>query len=200
MFLKKPLVIIFLVLLIDQTIKYWVKTTMYLGQEHHVMGNWFIIHFTENNGMAFGMQLGGGYGKLFLSTFRILVAMIGGGYLFRLSRKNAHPGLIASGSLLLAGAIGNIIDSTFYGRLFSESSHQLATFLPASGGYAGWFHGKVVDMFYFPLIATHFPSWFPFWANEDFVFFRPVFNIADSCITTGIPRNLADTRTGKLKS
>ncbi len=184
--MKRAFIIILSVIFLDQALKFWVKTGMYLGQEFHVAGNWFIVHFTENEGMAFGMKLPGAFGKILLSFFRLCVAAGGAWYLNRMIRRNVHPGLIVSGSLILAGAIGNIIDSTFYGLLFSESGHQLAAFLPEHGGYAGLFHGRVVDMLYFPLIQTHFPAWFPLWGGEDFIFFRPVFNIADSSITVGV--------------
>jgi signal peptidase II len=184
--LKRPLTIIFLVLLIDQVVKILVKTHMYLGQEFHVLGNWFIIHFTENYGMAFGLELGGSIGKFLLSVFRI-VAVIGiGWYLRHLVLHKRHPGLITAFALIFAGAIGNIIDSAFYGMIFSESNFQLAKLFPPEGGYGTFLHGKVVDMLYFPIIEGHYPSWFPFWANEEFIFFRPVFNIADSSITIGV--------------
>jgi signal peptidase II len=160
---------------------------MPLGEPHTVIGNWFLIHFTENEGMAFGMSLGGNFGKLFLSLFRIVAVIILGWWLYRITRKKASTGLIICISLILAGAIGNIIDSAFYGLIFSESTHMKAAVLfPPGGGYAGFLHGKVVDMFYFPIIETHFPSWVPIWGGDEFVFFRPVFNIADSSITTGV--------------
>lgn len=160
---------------------------MYLGQEFHLSGNWFIIHFTENNGMAFGMELlQGPAGKLFLSLFRIFAVIGIGAWLYTLIKRKANARLITSISLIFAGAMGNILDSIFYGKIFSSSEYQIASFLPAKGGYASFLHGKVVDMFYFPLIESHFPQWFPLWGGEDFVFFRPVFNIADSSISIGV--------------
>ena len=185
--MRRPLIIILTVLLIDQALKFWIKTNMYLGQEYRIAGDWFIIHFTENNGMAFGLEFAGEYGKLFLSLFRIVAVFGIGWYLSRLVIEKAHPLLITSMSLILAGAIGNIIDSAFYGIIFSASDFRLAEFLPADGGYSSLLHGKVVDMFYFPIIQNaHFPSWFPIWAGEEFEFFRPVFNFADASISTGV--------------
>jgi signal peptidase II len=174
------------VLFLDQALKIWIKTNMYLGEEFTVLGNWFRIHFTENNGMAFGLELGGSAGKLFLSVFRILAVIGIGWYLVYLVRHKAHGGLIACFSLIFAGAIGNIIDSAFYGMIFNDSMHQKATLFPPEGGYAGFLHGRVVDMFYFPLIDTRLPDWLPVWGGDDFQFFRPVFNIADSSITVGV--------------
>ncbi|MCC6691705.1 MAG: lipoprotein signal peptidase [Bacteroidia bacterium] len=184
--MKKSLIIILLVLLVDQAIKFYIKTHFFLGEEYHVAGNWFILHFTENNGMAFGMEFAGNYGKIFLSAFRI-VAVVGiAWYLYDLIKLQSPSGLVISISLILGGALGNIIDSVFYGQLFSDSSYEIAKFLPAEGGYAGWLHGRVVDMFYFPIITGHFPAWFPIWATEEFIFFRPVFNFSDSAITVGV--------------
>ena len=159
---------------------------MYLGQEFAVFGNWFIIHFTENNGMAFGLELAGEWGKLALTSFRIIAVIGIGWYLRSLILSKGDKGFIICVSMIFAGAIGNIIDSVFYGVIFNESMFQLATFLPAEGGYAGFLEGRVVDMFYFPLIEGNFPSWFPLWGGEHFLFFRLVFNIADSAITVGI--------------
>lgn len=159
---------------------------MFLGEEFPVLGDWFIIHFTENNGMAFGIEFGFEYGKLFLTLFRIVVVAIIGFYLFRLPRKTTSTGLLVTGALIFAGAVGNIIDSVLYGVIFDESYNQIATFLPESGGYAPVFYGKVVDMLYFPLIEGFFPDWLPIWGGEHFLFFRPVFNVADSAISVGI--------------
>ncbi len=159
---------------------------MYLGQEYKILGDWFIIHFTENPGMAFGLELGGASGKLILTIFRVCVACFGAWYLSTLIRDKAHPGFISAGALILAGAVGNIIDSIFYAKLFSESYNSIAQFMPIDGGYGDWLHGHVVDMLYFPVIQTHFPSWFPIWPGEEFIFFQPVFNIADTSISFGI--------------
>lgn len=183
---KLALFVIFSVLLIDQLLKIWIKTNMFLGQEFKIT-NWFYIHFTENNGMAFGIELGGGHlGKLILSIFRLIAATAIGYYLYTLIKKNAPLGLIIFISLILAGALGNIIDSVFYGMIFNDSYYQVAQLFPPEGGYSGFLKGKVVDMFYFPIIQTTLPHWVPFWGGEEFIFFRPVFNIADSAITVGV--------------
>jgi signal peptidase II len=167
----KAILIIFSVLMIDQLIKYWVKTTLFIGEEIPVFGNWFIIHFTENNGMAFGVELGGSYGKLALSLFRV-IAVFGIAYiLHQIIKRKYHFGLITCVCLVFAGALGNIIDSVFYGKIY---------------GYENWLHGRVVDMFYFPILRGHYPSWFPLFANEEFIFFRPVFNFADAAISVGV--------------
>jgi signal peptidase II len=184
--MRRPLIIILTVLLIDQALKFWIKTNMYLGQEYRIAGDWFIIHFTENNGMAFGLEFAGEYGKLFLSLFRIVAVFGIGWYLSRLVIEKAHPLLITSMSLILAGAIGNIIDSAFYGIIFSASDFRLAEFMPADGGYSSLLHGKVVDMFYFPIFKGFLPDWIPFWGGDYFIFFRPVFNIADASISIGV--------------
>ncbi|WP_026904132.1 lipoprotein signal peptidase [Pedobacter glucosidilyticus] len=167
----KPVFLIVLVLLADQILKTWIKTNMYIGQEFQIIQDFFIIHFTENNGMAFGMEFGGELGKLALSLFRI-VAVIGIGYgLHHLIKHKYHRGLILNVSLIFAGALGNIIDSVFYGLIY---------------GYEKLFHGRVVDMFYFPIFTGVFPEWLPVWGGEDFIFFRPVFNIADAAISVGV--------------
>ena len=170
-------IILISVLAIDQSLKIWVLKHMYLGQTKSMLGNWFYLHFTENNGMAFGVELGGVSGKLILTTFRLLAVAGIVWYLLKQIRSQAHVGLIACIALILAGAIGNIIDSVFYGVWFKE----LVTY-----GSGKFFLGRVVDMLYFPIVETHYPSWFPFWAGQDFTFFRPIFNIADASISTGV--------------
>lgn len=178
--------IFFGVLFIDQILKIWIKTNMFIGQEYHILGDWFIIHFTENEGMAFGMTFGGNWGKLFLSMFRFVA--IGGlfWYIFKLIKEGVQTGYLICITLITAGATGNLIDSAFYGLIFNDSSYQIATFLPEGGGYATFLYGHVVDMFYFPIIIGHWPKWIPFIGGNGFQFFRPVFNIADASITMGI--------------
>jgi signal peptidase II len=183
---KKPLLIVFIILLIDQLIKIYIKTHFFLGQEVHVAGNWFIIHFTENPGMAWGLEFGGQYGKLFLSSFRIIAVAGIAWYLWDITRKKEDSLYILCIALIFAGALGNIVDSAFYGMIFSDSNYGIAEFMPAGGGYESFLHGRVVDMFYFPVVKGHFPDWFPFWANDEFVFFRPVFNFADASISVGV--------------
>jgi len=159
---------------------------MYLGQEIVLFPNWGIIHFTENNGMAFGMELEGSYGKLLLSSFRVLAITGLGYYLFWLVKNKENRGYIYCIAMVFAGALGNLLDSAFYGLLFNESYNQVATLFPAEGGYAPFLFGRVVDMFYFPMLHGHFPAWLPFWGGEDFIFFRPVFNFADFSISMGV--------------
>jgi signal peptidase II len=183
---NKSIFVIVLILFIDQFVKIWVKTHMEIGQEIHIFGNLGMIHFIENNGMAFGMELGGRPGKLLLSIFRIAAIFGIGWFLNSLINKKANLGLILAGSAIMAGAIGNIIDSAFYGMIFSESFNHPAILFPPEGAYSTFLHGKVVDMFYFPIINTHWPTWSPIKPGESFVFFRPVFNIADSAITCGV--------------
>ena len=180
-------VIIALVLL-DQIAKIIVKTNMTIGDEIPVFGKWFIIHFTENEGMAFGLSFGGVIGKYILTIGRIAVLFFIIMYLLKLLKlDNVPKGVIVGVSLLIAGALGNIIDSVFYGVLFSSSYWgETAKFLSEEGGYSTWLQGHVVDMLYFPVINTHLPSWFPIAPNKHFIFFRPIFNIADAALTCSI--------------
>jgi len=189
---KKKLLIsatvVFVILLIDQIIKIWIKTHFFLGESVHVFGtDWFQILFIENYGMAFGMEFAGNYGKIALSIFRIIAICAIGWYIFYLAQKKAGTFLIVTISLIFAGAIGNIIDSAFYGLVFSESTpFDKALLFPDQGGYSTFLHGKVVDMFFFPLFTVDLPTWFPFWGGQAFTFFEPVFNIADATITVGV--------------
>ena len=183
----KITVLVVLLLIIDQIIKILVKTNMTIGQSIHVFGDWFQIYFIENNGMAFGMQFGGHIGKYLLSIFRIILVGVIIVYMRRLLKKPETPwGVLVGLAAIMCGAIGNIVDSLFYGLIFSESTFtQVAQLFPEGGGYAPFLQGRVVDMLYFPLIDTDLPSWVPFWGGKHMVFFRPIFNFADSCITCG---------------
>lgn len=177
------LFIILAVLIIDQIIKIWVKTHMFWHESIRIT-DWFFIYFTENNGMAFGMEF---IGKLFLTSFRIVAVALIIWYLVKIIRQNLKTGYIVCISLILAGAIGNIIDCVFYGVIFSESTHgTIANFVPVGEGYSEWLYGKVVDMFYFPIIDTNWPEWMPFVGGEHFIFFSPIFNFADAAISCGI--------------
>lgn len=181
-----PLLIIFLVLLIDQGSKIWIKTHLMIGEEIPVFKNWFILHFLENEGMAFGMSFGGSYGKLFLSILRIVAVACIGWYIFHAVKKQEKNVMLVSLSLIFAGALGNIIDSCFYGLIFNESYFSVAQLFPPEGGYAPFLHGKVVDMLYFPICSGTYPNWIPGLGGEEFLFFRPVFNIADTAISIGV--------------
>ena len=185
-------VVIVIVLVLDQILKIWIKTSMTLGEEIPVIGNWFKLLFVENNGMAFGWLGGGGFLKIALSLFRIVAIVALFWILVRQAKKGTKFGVLFGLALITAGAMGNIIDSVFYGRIFSESTFtQVATLFPDGGGYAGWLHGRVVDMLYFPIIdvAKENASWLPdFFFGQDgrFIFFRPIFNFADAAITVGV--------------
>ena len=187
--MKKPLLLIILVLIIDQVLKIWVKTNMSLGDSIPMMGDWFYIHFVENKGMAFGWQLfgGAGVGKVFLSVFRLIAVIAISYYLVTVVKQKKHPLLIYSIALVLAGALGNIIDSLFYGIIFDASGpFTVAVLFPESGGYSTFLHGKVVDMLYFPMIEGVYPQWIPWFGGDYFQFFQPVFNIADASISVGV--------------
>lgn len=180
---KLALLIVTIVLCIDQLIKIWIKTHMFRGESIHIT-DWFYIYFTENNGMAFGMEI---FNKLFLTSFRIVAVSVIAWYIYKMICKGAKTGFIVCLSFILAGALGNIIDSVFYGAIFSESNYgEVAQFVPIGEGYSSWFYGKVVDMFYFPIIETNWPAWMPFVGGEHFIFFSPIFNFADASISCGI--------------
>jgi len=181
--------IIILILAADQALKFYIKTRYTLGEEHNMLGSWFRLHFVENEGMAWGLKFGGGLGKILLTLFRLVAVILGTFYLHTIIKKKYHPGFIICASLIYAGAFGNLIDSMFYGLIFSNSSpFAVATVFPPDGGYASFFHGQVVDMLYFPIIQTHYPSWFPIasWRGQEFEFFSPVFNLADASISVGV--------------
>ena len=183
----KSTLLIVSILLVDQVLKFWIKTTMCIGEDIPVFGNWFLIHFVENPGMAFGWELGGQVGKLILSLVRLVAIVAFIWYINTLIKEKAPNGFILCVSLILAGAIGNMIDCAFYGLLFGESTFtSVAGFLPESGGYAPLLYGKVVDMLSFPILHGTYPEWIPFKGGEEFLFFRPVFNIADSAVTIGV--------------
>lgn len=181
---------IILILILDQTSKIWVKTHMHIGEEFLIFGqSWAKIKFIENEGMAFGLSFGGDHGKLFLTVFRIGAVGFLFYLLYKLVKSREKVGVVVAFSMIVAGAIGNIIDSVFYGQLFSKSPFHgasIATMFPEDGGYAPYFMGWVVDMLYFPMLNGQFPSWVPWYGGEDFEFFRPIFNIADSSIFCGI--------------
>ena len=175
--------IVMAVLIIDQIIKIWVKTNMYWHESIKIT-DWFYIYFTENNGMAFGMEV---FNKFFLTGFRIIAAIAIAWLLVKYVKKNYKTGFLVCVSLILAGAVGNIIDCVLYGEIFSESTHSaISTLVPFGEGYSSIFYGKVVDMFYFPLIETNWPEWMPFVGGEHFIFFSPIFNFADAAISCGI--------------
>src|SRR5690554_764229 len=185
--MKKPLFLILAILFIDQVFKIWIKTNFHIGEEISLIGNWAKLHFIENEGMAFGMSFGGEFGKLALTLFRIIASILIFIYLRKIIDKKESKLNIYSISLIFAGAVGNIIDSIFYGIVFSESTYfSIAEIFPSNGGYGTLLHGKVVDMFYFPIINTSFPTWMPFIGGEPFTFFNAIFNIADISISVGV--------------
>jgi signal peptidase II len=184
MSLRNAYFLIFIILLVDQASKIFIKTNFVLGEEVNVF-NWFKILFIENEGMAWGTEIPGTYGKLFLTVFRLIAVTAIGYWLWDSVHKNASNYLIVAIALILAGAFGNIIDSVFYGVIFDDSHNHLAT-LFSENPYGKLFHGKVVDMLYFPIIDGTFPTWLPFWGGTNFKFFNAIFNVADMAISTGV--------------
>lgn len=188
--------IILLIIIADQLLKIWIKTNYHLNEHHNVIGSGFQLYFVENPGMAYGWKFGGNWGKMALTIFRMGAVIFGTWYLGKIIRERHHKGFIFCAALVYAGALGNLIDSAFYGLIFDKGMtvdpvikeyvgyNGLAQF--SSNGYASFLHGNVVDMLYFPVIKGHFPSWFPIWGGDDFEFFRPIFNIADASITGGV--------------
>lgn len=183
--MKKVFLISLLILVTDQALKFWVKTHMFLGEKIPVT-SWFDLHFVENPGMAFGMEFGGDGGKLFLTILRIVISGLLLFWIWSLARRHERGILIVPLTLIFAGAVGNIIDSMFYGLIFDTPAMGVATFLPEGGGYGTFLHGKVVDMFYFHLWEGVLPTWLPIWGGKPFVFFPAVFNIADAAVSVGI--------------
>lgn len=184
MSLKKSILIISILLIVDQISKIYIKTNFKLYESIEVF-SWFKILFIENEGMAWGAKIPGSYGKVILTVFRLFAIVGIGWWLWDSTRKKAPHVLLLAISLIFAGALGNILDSVFYGVIFNDSLGQVASFMPESGGYAPWLKGNVVDMLYFPLYDGILPDWIPIWGGERFVFFEPVFNIADTAISTG---------------
>ncbi len=188
--------VILLIVLADQVLKLWIKTNFHLNQSQQIIGSGFQLYFVENPGMAYGWKFGGNWGKMALTIFRMVAVVFGTWYIVKIIREKQHSGFIFCASLVYAGALGNLVDSSFYGLIFDKGMTVDPTFNDyigynglaslSSKGYAGFLHGNVVDMLYFPIINGHFPSWFPIWGGEEFEFFRPIFNIADASITTGV--------------
>jgi signal peptidase II len=187
---RQVILIILLIIFADQALKFYIKLNYYIGEEHNVIGQWFKLHFVENEGMAWGWSFGGAFGKIALTLFRLVAVIFGVFYLRKIIMKREHRGFIICAALIFAGALGNLLDSMFYGLIFNDSgdvfNHSLAHAFPKGGGSGTFLHGRVVDMLYFPLVSGVFPKWVPIWGGEYYEFFRPVFNIADASISAGV--------------
>lgn len=187
--LRSVVLIISLIIIVDQALKIWIKTSYPFGLVTEVFGqSWFKLYFIENRGMAWGWEFGGEWGKMLLTLFRLAAVIFGTWYLGKIVKKGYSRGFIVCAALIYAGALGNLIDSMFYGMIFEESSYShVAQMFPPGGGYAGFLHGRVVDMLYFPIITgAKWPSWVPFVGGNEFEFFSPIFNIADASISIGV--------------
>jgi signal peptidase II len=186
---RTVVLIILGIIVADQILKVWVKTSMHYQEQIPLIGSWFRLFFIENEGMAWGWKFGGEWGKMALTLFRLVAVVFGIFYIRSVIKKKYHPGFIVCAAMIFAGALGNLIDSLFYGLIFSESEvgAPLARLFPSEGGYADFLHGRVVDMLYMPIIEDKLlPSWIPIWGGERFTFFSPIFNIADASISIGV--------------
>jgi len=185
--LRNAILIIALIIIADQALKIWIKTHYTFGEVMKIGGfNWAKLYFIENKGMAWGWEFGGDWGKMILTLFRLAAVIFGTWYLGKIVKQQYHRGFIICASLIYAGALGNLLDSMFYGLIFEESTYaHIAKIFPPHG-YAGFLHGRVVDMLYFPMVDSTFPKWFPVFGGEKFEFFSPIFNIADASISAGV--------------
>jgi signal peptidase II len=186
--LRNVVILVAAIIIFDQALKIWIKTSFPFGHVKDVFGlKWFKLYFIENPGMAWGWKFGGDWGKMILTLFRLGAVIFGTWYLVRIVKHKYHRGFIACAALIYAGALGNLLDSMFYGLIFSKSDYStIATMFPQGGGYANFLHGEVVDMLYFPIVRSTFPHWLPVWGGESFEFFSPIFNVADAAISIGV--------------
>jgi signal peptidase II len=187
--LRQVVFVILLILIADQVLKYYIKTHYFINEEHKVIGNWFRLHFVENKGMAWGWEFGGSFGKIILTLFRLFAVFFGIYYIKKIVRQKQHKGFIICVALIFSGAVGNLIDSLFYGLIYTDSPEgysTLAKLVTPGNGYGSFLHGKVVDMFYFPIFNAQWPQWMPVVGGDKFEFFSPVFNLADAAISVGV--------------
>lgn len=185
--LRSAFLIILIIIVVDQALKIWIKTTFPLGHVTDLLGfKWAQLYFIENKGMAWGWEWGGEWGKIMLTLFRLAAVIFGTWYITKIVKDGYSRGFIVCAALIYAGALGNLIDSMFYGLIFEESTYTSVARIFPPHGYASFLHGKVVDMLYFPMVHTTFPNWIPGIGGKDFEFFSPIFNIADASISIGV--------------